>query len=516
MFSQNPFVPLVIILISSSSCFSCFQKVPLSIKLDQNHGHNPKLSAYSTSFSTINNQEGNFSSTFSSLVEYEKDIYEFAKIDQVGPEETSPQMVNVDDFGAHGDGNNDDGNFSSNFSSLVEPETDIYEYTKLDKVVVDETSAQMVNVDDFGAQGDGTDDSEAFKEAWKEACSSENGAVFVVPKNGTYHLNPITFSGPCKSDVTMKIRGTIKASPHRSDYEKSPRHWVAFERVNNFKVEGGGTINGNGKIWWQNSCKINKTLPCVGAPTAVTFNRCNNLRVGNLRIKNAQQIHLTFQDCVDVRASKLKVQAPEKSPNTDGIHITRTQNIQVMSSVIRTGDDCISIVSGSKNVRATDIICGPGHGISIGSLGKGNSEGKVSDVVVNRAKLSRTTNGVRIKTWQGGSGYAKNIKFQNIAMHNVTNPIIIDQNYCDQNKPCPEQYSAVQVKNVVYKNIKGTSASEMAIKFNCSKTFPCQGILLQNINLVAEGDGIATASCENVRLETRGKVSPSCPCQSKD
>lgn len=27
------------------------------------------------------------------------------------------------------------------------------------------------------------------------------------------------------------------------------------------------------------------------------------------------------------------------------------------------GDDCISIVSGSKNIRATDIICGPGHGI---------------------------------------------------------------------------------------------------------------------------------------------------------
>jgi hypothetical protein len=38
---------------------------------------------------------------------------------------------------------------------------------------------------------------------------------------------------------------------------------------------------------------------------------------------------------------------------------------------------------------------------------------------------------------QGGSGSATDIKFQNIVMDNVTNPIIIDQNYCDKKKkPC--------------------------------------------------------------------------------
>lgn len=40
---------------------------------------------------------------------------------------------------------------------------------------------------------------------------------------------------------------------------------------------------------------------------------------------------------------------------------------------------------------------------------------------------------------QGGSGSASSIKFQNIEMQNVKNPIIIDQNYCDHDGPCKQQ-----------------------------------------------------------------------------
>ncbi|KAK4487691.1 hypothetical protein RD792_005649 [Penstemon davidsonii] len=372
--------------------------------------------------------------------------------------------------------------------------------------------AASVNVLNFGAKGDGsTDDSKAFQDAWKEACSTTTDVNFVIPHNKSYLLKPVRFPGPCNSHITIQIAGTIVASDDRSDYSEDERHWLIFDSVENLVVQGGGTINGNGNIWWQNSCKINKNNPCKNAPTALTFYKCTNLVVKNLKIENAQQIHLSFERCSDVEASNLLVRAPEKSPNTDGIHVTRTQNIQISTCTIGTGDDCISIVSGSEKVRATGIICGPGHGISIGSLGSGNSEAYVSDVVVNGAKLSGTTNGVRIKTWQGGSGNASNIRFQNIEMQNVENPIIIDQNYCDQDEPCKEQGSNVQVKNVVYQNIKGTSASDVAIDFDCSKSHPCQGIVLQNVNLVEENGGKAEVVCKNVDLQSSGTVSPSCP-----
>ncbi|KAL3755318.1 hypothetical protein ACJRO7_002378 [Eucalyptus globulus] len=369
--------------------------------------------------------------------------------------------------------------------------------------------ATTFDVNDFGARGDGShDDVQAFQKAWEEACSA-TGAVLVVPEKN-YLLGPITFSGPCQDDITFQINGIIRASDDRSAYDGDRRHWIMFDGVQNLVVQGGGTFDGNGLIWWQNSCKINKALPCKDAPTALTFYNCENLITRNLKIQNAQQIHVSFDKCSDVRAADLQVIAPGSSPNTDGIHVTGTQNIQISSSIIGTGDDCISIVDGSQNVQAMDITCGPGHGVSIGSLGSGNSEAHVSGVTVNRANFSGTTNGVRIKTWQGGSGSASNIKFQNIEMHDVSNPIIIDQNYCDQDEPCEQQRSAVEVRNVMYQNIKGTSASGVAIEFNCSQSVPCKGIVLQNIDMQKTGGGSATASCNNIDPEYIGTVSPHC------
>ena len=57
-----------------------------------------------------------------------------------------------------------------------------------------------------------------------------------------------------------------------------------------------------------------------------------------LNIKNAQQMHVRFEQSVDVQAFNVMLTAPEDSPNTDGIHVTGSQNVQIISSVIRTGN----------------------------------------------------------------------------------------------------------------------------------------------------------------------------------
>ncbi|XP_022884955.1 probable polygalacturonase At1g80170 isoform X2 [Olea europaea var. sylvestris] len=255
------------------------------------------------------------------------------------------------------------------------------------------------------------------------------------------------------------------------------------------------------------------TKPCTHAPTAITFHRCKNLKVRNLTTINSQQMHMAFTTCRRVAVSHLNVLAPADSPNTDGIHISASKRVKLTNIIVSTGDDCISIVSNSSRIHMKNIVCGPGHGISIGSLGKANSSAYVQNVSLDGAYLFNTENGLRIKTWQGGSGFARKIKFQNVWMKNVSNPIIIDQYYCDSSSPCPNQTSSVSIDSVSFRNIRGTSATEVAILFACSESFPCRRLYLKNIQLTSASGGITRSFCWEAYGKSSGLIYPA-PCIS--
>ncbi|TVU40078.1 hypothetical protein EJB05_13526, partial [Eragrostis curvula] len=115
------------------------------------------------------------------------------------------------------------------------------------------------------------------------------------------------------------------------------------------------------------------------------FYSCSNLNVENLKLVNSQQINMSVEHCTHVKVARLSITALGTGPNTDGIHITRSKNVQVTDCAIRTGDDCMSIEDGTT--------CGPGHRISIGSLGDHGSEAHVTNVTVDTEMLHGTTNG---------------------------------------------------------------------------------------------------------------------------
>ncbi|KAH8518279.1 hypothetical protein H0E87_000215 [Populus deltoides] len=370
----------------------------------------------------------------------------------------------------------------------------------------------LVNVDSFGAVGDGiSDDTQAFVKAWETACATPE-SVFLVPSEHHYLVNATRFKGPCEDRFVIQIDGTIVAPDEPKNWDPDlARQWLEFSKLNGVLFQGNGVIDGSGSKWWASSCKKNKTNPCRGAPTALTIDSSSSVKVKGLTIKNSQQMHFVISKSASVRISQVSVSAPGDSPNTDGIHITQSTNVVLQDCKIGTGDDCISIVNGSSGIKMKRIYCGPGHGISIGSLGKDNSTGIVAKVVLDTAFIRETTNGVRIKTWQGGNGYVRGVRFENVRMDNVDNPIIIDQFYCDSPASCQNKTSAVKISEIMYRNISGTTKSEKAMTFACSDSVPCSNIVLSNVNLEMEDSTVETY-CNSAEGFGYGIVHPSADC----
>ncbi|KAJ0092931.1 hypothetical protein Patl1_27022 [Pistacia atlantica] len=135
--------------------------------------------------------------------------------------------------------------------------------------------------------------------------------------------------------------------------------------------------------------------------------------------------------------------------------------LQSPGSTLQTGDDCISIGPGTRNLFMKSIKCGPGHGVSIGSLGRELNEDGVENVTLTNAVFTGSDNGT----------------------------------------------SGVKISQVTYRNIQGTSATPEAMTFDCSSSNPCTEIRLHDIKLKYMKE-TATSSCNNIHGTTSGVTDP--------
>ncbi|XP_058105269.1 probable polygalacturonase At3g15720 [Magnolia sinica] len=300
-------------------------------------------------------------------------------------------------------------------------------------------SANIHNVLDYGAVGNGiSDDTQALLKAWARACGGGGGPnpSIIIPAGKTFLLKPVAFNGPCKSkSILFQVLGNLIA-PNTIAGWGGASNWLTFHGVNGLKIGGSGRIGGQGAVWWAQSCKIHPEKKCTLAPTALLLDACNYLHVSGITLFNNPRNHISINSCNNVYISSVTITAPADSPNTDGIDIEHSQYVNIWQSTIGTGDDCIAIGNGGKNVNISWVTCGPGHGISIGSLGQDDEFAEVENVQVMHCTFTGTLNGARIKTWQGGSGYARGILFDDMHINNVENPIIIDQYYCNGDHNC--------------------------------------------------------------------------------
>ncbi|KAL2479308.1 Pectin lyase-like superfamily protein [Abeliophyllum distichum] len=161
--------------------------------------------------------------------------------------------------------------------------------------------------------------------------------------------------------------GTLKASYSSSVELES---WIKFNHINELEITGNGKFDGQGASTWACMPNCKATSSCtIYRPISIKLNYVTNSSVQGVSSIDSKMFHFHVNNCENVAFNNVTISAPEDSPNTYGIHIARSNTIKISSMQIGTGDECISIGPGSTNIKISGIACGPGHGISIGSLG---------------------------------------------------------------------------------------------------------------------------------------------------
>ncbi|KAK2406892.1 Pectin lyase superfamily protein [Trifolium repens] len=363
-----------------------------------------------------------------------------------------------------------------------------------------------LNIVDFGANPNGeTDSKNAILTTWARACNSTTPTTIYVPIGRFLVGGSVVFKGRCNNKgITVIIDGTLVAN-FNYNVIGNEGSWLVFDDVDGVSIIGNGVLDGQGTSLWDYK-RSGKS--CLMGATNLRFANSNNIVINGVTSLNSQMFHIVIDRCNTVRVQGIKVIAAGNSPNTDGIHVQLSSSVTILNSNIATGDDCISIGQGTTNLWIENIACGPGHGISVGSLGKELEEFGVQNVTVKTVKFIGTENGVRIKSWgRPSNGFARNIIFQHATMVNVQNPIVIDQNYCPNEKDCPGQASGVKISNIIFQDIHGSSATEVAVKLNCSPTNPCTGISLEDVMLTYKNQQ-AESLCNHAGGVTSGVVQP--------
>ncbi|KAL8043859.1 hypothetical protein ABFX02_08G010300 [Erythranthe guttata] len=343
--------------------------------------------------------------------------------------------------------------------------------------------ASSFDVTSYGAKGDGeTDDTPAFSKTWEAVCGAADLGVMLIPSGYTFLLNPpVLFNGSsCLSNIVIQVDGKIVA-PNSSKWSKNDFQWILFTGLaKGITIQGKGVIDGDGASWWSGT---------ADRPNALRISGSSHVIVSGITIQNAPRMHLYIDTSQDVSVFNVTVSSPGDSPNTDGIHLSNVQQAGIHDNNVACGDDCISIQSGTSDVKVSNLNCGPGHGFSIGGLGSPDAkEAHVSDIHVADSTFTKSLYGVRIKTWQDGFGTAKNISFSGMTMNAVAYPIVINQVYCNGAPSCPppKTKDAVAISEVTYEGITG-SYTQTSVDLECSEFQPCRRLTFSDINLTPSG-----------------------------
>ncbi|KAJ7083354.1 pectin lyase-like protein [Mycena belliarum] len=307
-------------------------------------------------------------------------------------------------------------------------------------------------------------------------------ATIMFSKGVTYNMfTAIKF--PVLSNVEIRIEGNLTYPANISAVQAVvggsgfPGSWFTFSGGTNVTLRGStdprwGWVDGHGQAWWDAVQQVNR-------PHGWAFNHITNGVIRDMKLWKPVAWNFATSGSVNVHAFNNRILAVSDTSsfpfNTDGFSAGGT-NLLFENNYIVNGDDCLTVGSGAHNITWRNSYCEGGHGLSIGSLGKGGSVADVQNVFIEKTFMKSTLYGARFKSWTGGNGLARNVTWKDITFVDVAFPIYVTQNYWDQGiGPRPnasDTLNNTHIADFTFQNFVGTIRDKPYVEGSCVSD-PC-------------------------------------------
>ncbi len=355
----------------------------------------------------------------------------------------------------------------------------------------------------YGAKVDGTSKDTAAIQAAIDACEQRGGGI-VRLSAGTWLSAPIVL----KSNITLELDkgATLLGSSDHQDYPpktefRAPglQSLVSATNATNVSITGEGVIDGAGESWWQEARAIGDH-GVMGSdhtrPRLVVFDHCHHVLVEGVTIQNSPMWQLVPYYSDDVTIRKIKVLAPQHSPNTDAIDPFSSSNVRIDHVFADTGDDDVAIKSGkanspgpddpSRDITITDCTFLHGHGLSVGSEIAGGAQ----NIRAERIHFDGTDNGIRIKANRDRGNDVGPLFFRDIDMKNVKNALVISEYYPrilppDPDPPQPVTRLTPHFHDITLENVTATDIVSAGTIAGLPEA-PIRNVVLENVTIDAQ------------------------------
>lgn len=300
--------------------------------------------------------------------------------------------------------------------------------------------SNIKSIVDYGADPTGkVDSTRAIKECI-QAIKDESGGCLVIP-SGEYITGAIQLCSNLTIEVCAGATLKFIADPKR--YPLVTSRWEGADsivhqaciygtRVHNITIKGQGTIDGNGRYWWDNfkSKSLNNPRPYL-----ISIEHSNNIKIQDIQLVNSPSWTVHPMESTRILIRNILVENPIDSPNTDGINPESCRDVRIENCIFNVGDDCIAIKSGTEDaihkspcedIIITNCTMNHGHGgVVIGS----EMSGDIRRVMITDCIFNDTDRGIRMKTRRGRGGKVSDITVDNILMTNTICPLVINSYY---------------------------------------------------------------------------------------